>query len=439
MRSNSIFDNIKDIDSLGEKVFPKRMSKSEKVNPFFFTKISSTYTFPQVRYSQNVIVKVSYNYFIFSNFYSSRSPEAKKAKINTTDAIDYFYRFEDENGNGIEGISSDGIVDDYGNPVTKKTNKEMAKKLFPNDAVFKIMISPENGKELDDYYIKKIMKALSEKVGKPLKWTAVIHTNTEHRHAHILVSRTSPPFSWEKPLILDKDFVKKGIRELCVNMSDAALGRKSLEEYREPYYKTVLSPENAKIDYDIIGNINKKTNLFIHKENGGKDYYLSQTALSKLPEWKQVLVKERLEYLSTLNIGIIKNGSSYYATNDTWMDTLRERKIKKAFEDKGFKEIDKIIPLTIPLEKPIHGTVVATEIVDENSGSVNVLYKDDKDGSLNIIKTNLTFKEVMEAEGKGIVISPNTKAKTRRYRLPIVNIGYTKEVAEKITKKGEKR
>ena len=166
--------------------------------------VKTTYPYPRTTdskrtYDRSVIVKVSYKTFRKGNV----SAEMKqRIQTNTAECIEYFLRFEDSLA--------------FNEKYTGLTKEET-----------------EN-------YIRKIVSFIELHTRHHLKWAAVFHDNTEHPHAHIMISRTSGDgFSWDEPLVLEKVFISHGLREECQRIATKKLGRRSIDEYRIPFYNSL--------------------------------------------------------------------------------------------------------------------------------------------------------------------------------------------------------
>lgn len=402
---------IVDVDLL-ERLRFRREKKTPSV--FSFPKVSRPRIFftpiphhprlsAPMTYSRSVVVKVSYR-----GFSPARLSSYSKTKVseNTRDAIDYIMRMDD--------VTAFDNRDD-------EISKEAVDSLFSDDAVFKIMISPEDGEVLTREYVREIVHSLDAGSGHKLKWIAVFH-NDEHPHAHIMISRTQGSgLSWEKPLAFDKATIKNGIRKTACDLSTRSLGRKSRSEYKRPFYESIHSDGLARIDHVIGGNERKGTNLFIPED--GRGYAsLSLYRLSKLPEWQQALVKERLSYLSTIQSSLVSNidGEWRIYNYEGWKDRLMINQKLKPFASIANGRTIKPIIWASDLEQPFSGTVIAHEIVDEVAGKVGILIEDDS-GRLSYVESEMLFKSLATLDGSRCTVSPKEQAKGK-YRLPEVKV-----------------
>ena len=389
-------------------LFSHHTAKAAAISGKTFT---TTYPYPKTiaskrTYDRSVIVKVS-----FKTFKKGSVSEDKKQRIqtNTAECIDYFLRFDDslafnEKRTGI--------------------TKEELKEQFKNDAVFKIMISPENPEILKENYIRQIVSYIELHTRHRLKWAAVFHDNTEHPHAHILISRTSGDgLSWNDPLVLDRDFIGHGLREECQRIATRKHGRKSVDEYRIPFYTSLETNGLARIDHVIAGSTKKPdTGLFIPSS---EDYFiLSRARLSKLPPWQQPLVIKRLEFLSeNTDVGFMKEGSYWKCYKPyTWKEEL-----VAAAKTEPFRQLENVYGSKIEvvgsgvLKECIDGDVIGHTIVDDNSERIGIVVKTD-DNRLFYTETNMSLPEAENVDGKRAEITEKD-AKDKRYRTAVVKIG----------------
>ena len=94
-----------------------------------------------------------------------------------------------------------------------------------DDRLWKIILSPENGNEMNlEEHTRKLMKQMEQDLGVgPLEWTAAVHRNTHKHHVHVALrgkDRTG------NPVILDPEYVKRGLRERSENLVTAELGHR---------------------------------------------------------------------------------------------------------------------------------------------------------------------------------------------------------------------
>lgn len=379
---------------------PKPNFKGRFVASYNPTGYQKRNSYQSPTFSRSVFVSLSYSRYDIKNL-----TEATKAKTkaNTVDTVEYFFRFE-----GTQGFNEER--DDI--------QRSDAIESFKDDAVFRIIISPEDPEVLNKEYIRAIMRNLEMKAGLKLKWTAVFHENTDNPHAHIIISRTEGKgFSWETPLRFDRTLISEGIRKYAIDLSTKILPKKSLEEYKHPFLSSINTLGLARIDHVISGNQRKGTNLFVQSSS---DYsLLSKERLQKLPKWQQELVLKRLEFLSeNSKAGFKKVGSDWRCYNPTnWKNILvDEEKLSRL----GVKENVIIEHSDKPLLREYEGTVLECVIVNDNEKKVGLLIEE-RSGLNHYVETEMEFKTASMIVGYEVRVSAR-EAKTERFRTPVVSI-----------------
>ncbi len=365
--------------------------------PYQFFKIRGN-SHPVPKTSQNsdrrVIVKMSYKHYNPTTLNSETKARIQK---NTASAIDYFFRFDENSG--------------FSKSDDKVTAIETHAK-FDEEAIFKLIISPEDPEILNQEYIRSIMTYIEQQSGRKLDWVAVFHEEGDHPHAHIMISRTSSEgCSWRYPLKLDSKLIYEGIRKYAQKLATKILGKKPSRELRLSLYKTVHKIGIAGIDHLIKGNSKKNTNLFVPT---GSDYYiLNKERLKKLPECQQELIKERLDFLSkNTHAGFKYIAGNWRCYNPEYWQTILadEEKIRRlpnfSYEGQTIRHIHQHDHLAVP----ISGTIIDNVIIDDNSQKIGLLIESDKKELVFIESENISYQNLKDLNGQQVEISQQRKS-----------------------------
>jgi type IV secretory pathway VirD2 relaxase len=127
-----------------------------------------------------------------------------------------------------------------------------------NDERFwKVIVSPEFGDRVD---LKRLacdlMSRMEKDLGSPLEWVAVAHYNTEHPHVHLALRGVGAE---AQPIRLNRDYVKKGIRDNAEDLCTRQIGYRSeldaaVAQRREVYQQRFTSIDRIiKRDANNIG------------------------------------------------------------------------------------------------------------------------------------------------------------------------------------------
>jgi Protein of unknown function (DUF3363) len=94
-----------------------------------------------------------------------------------------------------------------------------------DERLWKLIVSPEFGERVDlKDLTRELLQRMELDLKTPLQWVAVCHYNTEHPHVHIALRGMD---SDGKPLRLERDYVKHGIREIASALCTNQLGYRS--------------------------------------------------------------------------------------------------------------------------------------------------------------------------------------------------------------------
>jgi hypothetical protein len=94
---------------------------------------------------------------------------------------------------------------------------------------FKFIVSPENQNIDIKALVKTLVKRVEKISGYHLYWTAAVHTDTSHPHAHILINGTDKN---GKEVFFDKLFITQTMREMSRQICTEMAGKRSRAEIR---------------------------------------------------------------------------------------------------------------------------------------------------------------------------------------------------------------
>ena len=87
---------------------------------------------------------------------------------------------------------------------------------------FRVIVSPANGRQMDMVrHIRDLMTEMGKDQGTRLEWKAVIHRDTEHVHAQIIVRAKRDD---GRTLYLDRKYVGEGLRHRSQELATRELG-----------------------------------------------------------------------------------------------------------------------------------------------------------------------------------------------------------------------
>ncbi len=88
--------------------------------------------------------------------------------------------------------------------------------------MWKMILSPERGEALDLVdHTRRVLDAMERDLGTRLEWVAIDHHNTAHPHVHVAIRGRDEA---GRPLLLDREYVKHGVRARSRELATQALG-----------------------------------------------------------------------------------------------------------------------------------------------------------------------------------------------------------------------
>ena len=114
--------------------------------------------------------------------------------------------------------------------------------------LFKLIISPEFGERLNlTQLVRETMTGMEADLGRRLEWAAVVHSNTQHPHAHVALRGVANG----EELRLDRDYVKHGIRRRAEDECTAQLGFRTQQDALEAERREVDQIRFTSLDRQI--------------------------------------------------------------------------------------------------------------------------------------------------------------------------------------------
>jgi hypothetical protein len=93
--------------------------------------------------------------------------------------------------------------------------------------IFKIIISPEDSDVNFQRTASDMIARIEQHTGGPLEWAGVVHRNTDHPHAHLILRGELPS---GEPLKLPPALIRKGLRETVQTSLTKQLGPRTMED-----------------------------------------------------------------------------------------------------------------------------------------------------------------------------------------------------------------
>lgn len=146
-----------------------------------------------------------------------------------------------ESGKGSVGFDVSGTVPD----VPAKLREWQS---AGDPRMFKLIVSPEFGERVDiKKLVREMMTRMEADLGRHLEWVAVVHSNTQHPHAHVALRGVADG----DELRLDRDYLKHGIRRGAEDECTVQLGFRTHQDALEATEREVGQVRFTTLDRQI--------------------------------------------------------------------------------------------------------------------------------------------------------------------------------------------
>jgi type IV secretory pathway VirD2 relaxase len=146
-----------------------------------------------------------------------------------------------ESGNGSPGFDGNGVVPDV--PAKLREWQSAA-----DPRMFKLIVSPEFGDRVDvKKLVREVMTGMEGDLGRHLEWMAVVHSNTQHPHAHVTLRGVADG----EELRLHRDYVMHGIRRRAEDECTQQLGFRTHKDALEAEEREVGQVRFTSLDRQI--------------------------------------------------------------------------------------------------------------------------------------------------------------------------------------------
>ena len=123
-----------------------------------------------------------------------------------------------------------------------------------DELMWRLIVSPEDADRLDlKKHIRELVGAMERDLGTKLEWVAIDHHNTDNPHAHLLVRGMDER---GKPLLMDREYVRTGIRARSQEIASRELARRLEPEMLRSRGETIDKERWTEIDRALQGRVN---------------------------------------------------------------------------------------------------------------------------------------------------------------------------------------
>lgn len=150
-----------------------------------------------------------------------------------------------------EGVTRDGAPAEMFDRDGAAEHDVFAERCKGDRHHFRFIISPEDAASLDDLRAttRDLMAQAEKDLGTRLDWVAVDHWNTDHPHVHVLVRGVADD---GRDLVIDRDYITKGLRERAEALVSLELGPRTPEEIAASLDREVEADRWTSLDRALL-------------------------------------------------------------------------------------------------------------------------------------------------------------------------------------------
>ena len=242
--------------------------------------------------------------------------------------------------------------------------------------IFKIIVSPEDSQANLAATATHIVAHIEKHIGTPVEWGGVIHRNTEHSHAHLIIR------GWVRSgdaLKLPPEMIRNGLRQAAQVSITRHLGPRSIEE--------IQLQRRAELTVNRATSLDRK----IVREASG---YPDNPTFLQVRQTASAAERARLGHL--LQVGLAKSDP-----RDGWLvqaDTVRQLRQMKDLQDRArilFRSGVAISDPRAPMEysystKKLVGRVLLNS-EDERTGALQTVFET-TENKIEILRHDSTLR-----------------------------------------------
>lgn len=245
-----------------------------------------------------------------------------------------------------------------------------------DERIFKIIVSPEDaGVDFLRTAVGMIAR-IEQHTGAPVEWGGVVHRNTGHPHAHILVRGKLPS---GEPLRLPADLIRKGLRDAVQSSLTRQLGPRTIEEIEQQRRVELTANRVTPLDRKLAG----RSDLYA-RDSAYRDAGTAATAAELA----------RLRHLK--DIGLSRQDiAGHWLVRSDFLSQLREM---KAIQDRArtlFRSGVAISDPHAPMEYSANSKKLVGRVLlnseDERTGALQTIFET-TEGKIEILHHDGTLR-----------------------------------------------
>ncbi|MBU0468820.1 MAG: DUF3363 domain-containing protein, partial [Candidatus Omnitrophica bacterium] len=227
-----------------------------------------------------------------------------------------------------------------------------------DEVLYKIILSPEQGARIDlKDHARKLMDELEKDLRVKIQWNAVIHTNTDHKHVHIVLRGIDQA---GKKIKISNGYRMKGLRLQSEKLLTREIGFRQKKDILEARQKVVYKNHITAIDRDIERLRSNKN--YIRIDFNKKSVY---------QHTKSLQLVQRLDYLVDKGLAE-KVERGLYTVKDDFLSVIKKEQVRhdiiKSLQAHKKNMVDKDLPFEhkyLDVKDHVIGRIVGVGVSDD--------------------------------------------------------------------------
>jgi type IV secretory pathway VirD2 relaxase len=265
---------------------------------------------------------------------------------------------------GVERDGSKGVLYGPDGPARAESFEEPR----PHEKhQFRIIVSPEDGAELDlTAYVRSYMARVEKDLGQRLEWAAVNHHDTGHPHVHIVVRGVD---ARGREVRFDREYISNGLRFRAQELATLELGPRTDLEVRQERTQEITQERYTSLDRELArraqANVVELRGPTSRPGRGGID---DSTLVARLQELETLRLAERA---SPTSWALVDRWDEHLKAMGARGDIIKQMHLALHGDPSRYRIVgagQAIEPTPSDPRGTLHGRIVSKGLSDELAG-----------------------------------------------------------------------
>lgn len=157
---------------------------------------------------------------------------------------------------------------------------------------FRFIVSPEDAVQMEDLraFTRELMDDLARDLDTQLDWVAVDHWNTDNPHVHVLLRGVDDTSA---DLVIDRDYIREGLRARAEERVTAELGLRSEQEIRTALEREVEADRWTSLDRRLTSLADEQAGLVDLRPGEGDNPEMRRLLLGRADKLERLGLAEQ--------------------------------------------------------------------------------------------------------------------------------------------------